>query len=232
MIATIEINGQRVDLALTRKKVRVLRLRVVPNQLKITAPERMPEREIVAFIHEKRDWIERNLNDLAQHPRHAPPAIEQGARIPFLGTERELQIFENQPREKLEITPDCFFLHLRRQSANHKTVFRKKYRELSAKLLSKRIWELAHQFGLEYNDLSIKDQRSRWGSCSSARNINLNWRLVLAPQAVVDYVIVHELTHLDELNHTKRFWDLVRLRDPQYKTHRKWLSEHAPRLEL
>ena len=230
---TLEIGSQQVPVIFERRNVRCLRLRVVPNgSLQVIAPAEMPIAEIARFIHEKKDWIEKSLGDFAANPRKQAPTIAQGARIMFLGIERELQIFENQPKAKLEITGDCFFLHLRNGTKDYRSTFKEKYRALAAKLLSRRIWELAHQFGLEYNQLAIKDQRTRWGSCSHQKNINLNWRLVLAPPAVMDYVILHELTHLDELNHTKRFWDLVKIRDPEYKKHRQWLSEHAPKLEL
>lgn len=230
---TIRVSGQEINTELVRKNVRRLRIRVMPSgSLHILAPHSMPIAEIARFLHDKKNWIIASIEEYKRHPRRSPPTIEQGAKILFQGRELELHIFEGQKKNALERTDECFFLHVKNNVRDVRGEFRRQYRRLASKLLSRRTWELAHQYGLSYNKLSIKDTRSRWGSCSSANNINLNWRLVLAPAEIMDYVIVHELTHLDELNHTKRFWDLVQLRDPNYRLHRKWLHAHAPRLEL
>jgi predicted metal-dependent hydrolase len=83
-----------------------------------------------------------------------------------------------------------------------------------------------------YNRITIKDLKSRWGSCSQLRNLNFNFRLVLAPPAIVDYVIVHELCHLKELNHSKLFWLEVERFCPEYKQHRQWLKTNGQSLFL
>ena len=91
-----------------------------------------------------------------------------------------------------------------------------------------RVGELAHQHGLRVQRVSIRRQRSRWGSCSRRGSISLNWRLVHAPALVRDYVIIHELMHLHELNHSPRFWTHVDTAFPERKSAEKWLTEHAP----
>ena len=80
------------------------------------------------------------------------------------------------------------------------------------------------QIGKPVNSIRIKDVRSRWGSCSSKANLNFNWRLVLAPMEVLDYVVVHEMCHLKEMNHSKAFWDLVGEILPDYQKQREWLK--------
>jgi predicted metal-dependent hydrolase len=81
--------------------------------------------------------------------------------------------------------------------------------------------------GVEYTRLTLRDQRSRWGSCSSKGTLSFNWRLVLAPHDVLDYVVVHEICHLVELNHSARFWRLVEQRRPAYRDSKHWLDEHG-----
>jgi predicted metal-dependent hydrolase len=88
----------------------------------------------------------------------------------------------------------------------------------------------AADLGVAYKRLTIRDGRSRWGSCSSAGGLNFSWRLILAPPAILDYVVVHELAHLRELNHSPRFWALVAAHCPDYQLQRKWLKEHGPAL--
>jgi predicted metal-dependent hydrolase len=90
--------------------------------------------------------------------------------------------------------------------------------------------EEARELGVEFGQIAIRDQRTRWGSCSSAGNLSFNWRLVLAPFEVLDYVVVHELCHLRVANHSRRFWQLVETRRPEWREQRNWLSEHGPEL--
>jgi len=85
----------------------------------------------------------------------------------------------------------------------------------------------AAALGVSYKRLTIRDQRSRWGSCSSNACLSFNWRLVLAPHDVLDYVVVHEVCHLVEMNHGARFWKLVEKRRPNYRETKKWLDEHG-----
>ena len=88
----------------------------------------------------------------------------------------------------------------------------------------------APKLGVTPTRIQIRDQRSRWGSCSTTGTLSFNWRLVLAPLDVLDYVVVHELCHLREANHSRRFWSLVEERRPEWRLHRDWLHEHGPEL--
>jgi predicted metal-dependent hydrolase len=99
-------------------------------------------------------------------------------------------------------------------------------RELVAMLID----EEAPVIGVEPARVQIRDQRSRWGSCSTRGTLSFNWRLVLAPFDVLDYVVVHELCHLREPNHSRRFWGLVEQRRPEWRAQRNWLHEHGPEL--
>lgn len=90
-----------------------------------------------------------------------------------------------------------------------------------------------HQFtGGSYTSVTIRDQKTRWGSCSSRGTLSFNYRLVFAPPAVLDYVVVHELCHLTHMNHSKDFWNMVGSVMPDYKTPKKWLREHGQELTL
>lgn len=97
-------------------------------------------------------------------------------------------------------------------------------------LLPKRLTEYAKMLGVTYNRVAIRSQHTRWGSCSSKGNLNFNCVLALVPPDVLDYVVVHELCHLRELNHSPRFWALVESVLPDYRLRRKWLEEHGKEL--
>ena len=103
---------------------------------------------------------------------------------------------------------------------------RRATRELVAMLVD----DEAVALGVSVERIAVRDQRTRWGSCSTRGTLSFNWRLVLAPFEVLDYVVVHELCHLREPNHSRRFWHLVESRRPGWRTQRDWLHEHGPEL--
>ncbi len=99
-------------------------------------------------------------------------------------------------------------------------------------IIAERLPVLANRLGFKYNKVSIKNQRSRWASCSKKGNLNFNLLLAAAPAEVIDYVIVHELMHLIEMGHSSRFWQLVENADPDYEKHREWLVSYAPVIKI
>lgn len=103
-------------------------------------------------------------------------------------------------------------------------------REKTRQLVTERVKHYAPIIGVNYNQIAIRTQRTRWGSCSSKGNLNFNCLLGLTPPEVLDYVVVHELCHLIELNHSKQFWDAVERTMPDYNIHRKWLKENGNKL--
>lgn len=104
------------------------------------------------------------------------------------------------------------------------------YRVQASEIFARKAAYYAARMGVTYNKITIRDQKTRWGSCSSKGNLNFNWRLVLAPVPVLDYVVVHELAHRREMNHSSRFWDIVGEMMPDYQAHRRWLRDHGAAL--
>lgn len=106
------------------------------------------------------------------------------------------------------------------------------FRSMARLLINQRVRVINQTLNLSYNRIFIKGQKTRWGSCSRQKNLNFNWRLVMAPLPVLDYVVAHELLHLAEPNHSKRFWALVEEICPDYKEHRAWLKNNGWRLVI
>lgn len=104
------------------------------------------------------------------------------------------------------------------------------YRAQAAEIFARKAAYYAARMGVTYQRIAIRDQKTRWGSCSSRGNLNFNWRLVLAPVPVLDYVVIHELAHRREMNHSPRFWSIVAEMMPDYQMHRKWLRDHGDSL--
>ena len=101
-----------------------------------------------------------------------------------------------------------------------------------AVLFRSRVEYWAPFLGVTFNRVSVKDQRTLWGSCTRAGNLNFSWRLALAPDPVLDYLIVHELSHRAQMNHSRRFWEVVERVCPGHRTHRRWLRRNGPALFL
>lgn len=105
-------------------------------------------------------------------------------------------------------------------------------RLLARHVLTQKTKDYAALMQVTYGKLTIRDQKTRWGSCSSKGNLNFNWRLILAPEAVLDYVVVHELAHRLEMNHSPAFWKIVEQVLPDYQERRRWLKEHGEELMM
>lgn len=106
------------------------------------------------------------------------------------------------------------------------------YRKEAKNIISIRARKYAQNMGQTFGEIHIRDQKSRWGSCSSAGNLNFNWRLVMTPEWIMDYVIVHELCHLTHMDHSARFWGLVERYMPDYRAAKQWLKEHGQELVI
>ena len=113
-----------------------------------------------------------------------------------------------------------------------RSALEKRYREAAKEYLPKRAAYYAYLLGVSYDRIRIAGQKTRWGSCSSNKTLSFNWKLMLAPPKVLDYVVVHEVCHLREMNHSPRFWALVESLMPDYKQQRKWLKDNGYTLEL
>lgn len=115
-------------------------------------------------------------------------------------------------------------------SADLSEAKRNVYIRKAKETITKRTSYFARLMGVSYRNITIREQKTRWGSCSSEKNLNFNWKLILAPPGVLDYVVVHELCHLKEMNHSKAFWDEVGKVMPEYETYKLWLKENGWRL--
>lgn len=113
-----------------------------------------------------------------------------------------------------------------------RAVLEKRCIEAAKAYFPKRVSYFLPLTGGTFTRITIRDQKTRWGSCSARGTLSFNWRLMLAPPAVLDYVVVHELCHLTHMNHSKAFWALVESVCPDYRAHRKWLKEHGQELIL
>ncbi len=194
-----------------------------------TIPQRGSEREAVRFVEAHQDWLERARARQARKPRGAEVWVI-GTHVLWRGEMTEIRIAATGERPQVCLAADVFRVpsfdgDLRPTLEAH--FVRRGKVELPA-----RTWELAAVCGMEVKLVSVRDQRSRWGSCSANGTISLNWRLVQTPEAVRDYIIYHELMHLKEMNHSARFWSRVEEVCPGWREAEHWLKRNGSLLGL
>lgn len=192
----------------------------------------LPERSDVdpeTLLLDHGNWVLEKRSKYERYRERAPErTFEPGETFPYLGQDREVVV---ERRSNSQVVDGCLRLaehHVKQTSVRRalKRLYQRKARER----FEERVGALAEEMDVEYEAVELRNQRTLWGSCSTSGTLSLNWRLVMAPPDVIDYVIVHELAHLLERNHTRRFWDIVEEHDPDYSSHVEWLEENSPRL--
>jgi predicted metal-dependent hydrolase len=195
------------------------------GRLVVKAPYRVSQRLIETFVEQNRDWILKKQAEAKASLLLQPAAhYEPGETFLFLGQRYPLSLVERQT-EPL-VFSNGFFL-TRSAQGNAPALFEKWYRFQAQIWIEKTAADYARTHGFRYNQVRVKKMRSRWGSCSSLGNLNFNYRLILAPVEVVEYVVVHELVHLVHKNHSRDFWDGVGHILPGYQGQRQWLKDNG-----
>jgi len=157
--------------------------------------------------------------------------LKFGGMVPYLG--RNLRVaswWGIGTAGRVELKEDALLVGLESGEDGLASLVEGWYRGRAASMLKHKADELAASLGVSYGRLVIRGQKTRWGSCSHRGTLSFNWRLIMAPEPVVDYVVIHEVAHLKEMNHTKRFWGLVAERCPSWREQKKWLDEHGTEL--
>ena len=200
------------------------------NRIVLRVPEGTPNERIEHLIEQKKRW----LYEKTQHPKKYPERqqrkeVVSGESVLYLGHHHLLEIVD-EPLTGLEF--DTTFRLPKALVGQASRLFSTWYIQRAKRLLQQRVKRLAQSLGVHYNKILVSDLKYRWGSCTPKDNLNFNWRIIKAPIFVIDYLIVHELAHLLEPNHTKRFWGIVAVQIPNHLEARAWLADHGNLLEF
>ena len=210
-----------------RSKRKTLSLQINQDaELIIRAPQRLAEKDIQAFVVEKSHWIERKQQQVKSQLSEKY-RFEEGEKFLYLGNNYPLTLSRN--KDPLSFNGEAFELGVDFNEAP--TVFKEWYKQKFREIALPRIDYFANQHNLIFNDVRLKAQKTLWGSCSSDNNLNFNYLLMMAPMSVIDYVIVHELSHTVHKNHSSDFWGLVESILPEYKSAKKWLKDNGHKLK-
>jgi predicted metal-dependent hydrolase len=209
-----------------RRSARAKRVRVHVSPdatIEVVLPQRAPRRAAASAVAELRPWIERRVADA----RAALACVHaREGSVPYL--DHELTLVPEHGRQRVHRVGDRLLVPAR--DARH--ALERFYRGAARREVSPRLDRATAIAGKPYRDLSIRAQRTRWASCSSAGRMSFNWRLLLAPEKVLDYVVWHEVCHLEIADHSPRFWALLERRWPTWRAERDWLRRYGATLVL
>jgi predicted metal-dependent hydrolase len=229
----------KYEIVRSNRKTVAIQLRE-DGSIKVSAPFSVTKNQIDEIIEEKLSWILKKQEELKriQRERNVYRKFEDGEKISYLGKEYILKIIktEEDVRPKVVIDNHYMVIYISEKfigedaRGNIRNVIKKWLVERFRDIAAEKIKKYSILIGVNPTKITIREQKTRWGSCSSKGSINLNWKLVMAPMEVIDYVIVHELCHMIEMNHSKNYWKIVSSIMPDYKNHRKWLKENGHKL--
>jgi predicted metal-dependent hydrolase len=207
-------------------RARRVRVTVDPSRgVEVVLPRRAGEREAVAVISELRPWIERRVAEL-ERARAAVAA--RGNTLPYLG--ESLRLIAQPGRTRVHRRGNELLVPATAEA--RRSALERWYRSAARREIVTRLDRACTLAGTAYAGLTIRGQRTRWASCSPTGTMSFNWRLMLAPAAVLDYVVWHEVCHLEVMDHSPRFWALLSRRCPDYREHARWLKLHGATLSL
>jgi predicted metal-dependent hydrolase len=191
--------------------------------VEVVLPHRASERAAAAAVRELRPWIERRLGEAQEALAHI---AARGGTIPYLG--RSLALVPQPGRTQVHRRGERLLV----PASDSRPALERFYRRAARAEVRHRLDRATAITGRPYVDLAIRGQRTRWASCSPEGRMSFNWRLLLAPERVLDYVIWHEVCHLEILDHSPRFWALLERRWPEYREDREWLRRYGATLVL
>ncbi|MAT57896.1 MAG: zinc metalloprotease [Ignavibacteriae bacterium] len=198
------------------------------SKIIVRAPKRLTRDDVAKVVNSKKHWIYNKLSNSSK-PITSPKEFVSGESLLYLGEHYKLRILDEQFSG---LRFDNEFTISKSNKSKTKEIFKAWYLAQAKKKFLPIVDYYSDTLGVKYNRIYIKSMKASWGSCSPNKSITLNWKLVKAPLYVINYIIVHELAHLIELNHSEDFWNIVSVQVPNYKKAKKWLTQHGELLEL
>ncbi len=229
------IAGRRVPYRVVHSlRARQMRITVAEGRVTVTLPRGIKTGEAETLIQQHAAWLLKHL-DAAPRPQKAARTLPADV-ILLRGEAVHIEVIEESgrlSRLKVEEKPGRLIVYVPEgTNTSPRRLVTPWLRQQARTVIEAVVKRQAAHMGLTYQSISIRDQRTRWGSCSSKGSLSFNWRLVMAPPTVLEYVVVHELAHRKQLNHSKAFWLVVAQYDPDYPQARAWLRANASLLRL
>ena len=210
-------------------------LHIIGSSLQVRVPAHVGDERVAAFLQRKRPWIRSKVAEIRRLPPHRSKELVSGESFPYLGRHYRLKIQEGH-QVGVCLSGGTLRATIRptEQGEQRETRIQQYlqnwYRSRALKRLQEKTDRYAEQIGVSPTGVSVRNFKSRWGSCDKQGQVVFNWNIIKAPHAIADYVVVHELCHLIHPNHSKEFWQVVSRHDLAYAEHRQWLKERGAAL--
>lgn len=234
---SFEYESKIIEYQLIKSNRKTVTISILPTKKVIVkTPKYLSDKEIMNMVKQKSKWIVNNISKipdnivLKQERRY-----EDGEKLLYRGGEYKLKIIEdpNIKSSKIQIQQDEIIIVINQSNRQViATLLELWYKEKARELVHKRINYYNTFINKKIGTIRIKNQRKRWGSCSNLGNLNFNWRIIMMPDDMLDYIIVHEMCHLIYLNHSKDYWKSVEEILPDYKEREKWIKSNGMKLDL
>lgn len=203
------------------------------GQVTFRAPLRTSIKQVEGLIEKKRQWITRHLFEWREvYMRRNSQQYLNGDPFPYLGKSYPLKIVKNQSAPLLLKAGSFCLRSDQRENPKASDAFKLFYQEKGIKQIGERVSYFKDALRVKVKRIRIVETRTRWASCSSLGNLNFHWKCLMLPGKVLDYIVVHELAHLKEMNHSRRFWKVVEQILPDYSDRRDWLRAHEMGFDL
>lgn len=217
----IRIGDKNFEVEIKKKAMRSLRLRLKEkNKLEISVPWLTPTILIKKFLNDNAEWILKQNKKLS-HKK----VLSKINKISILGEDYVVETKKSM-RDSLVVIDKKIFINYSNK-ADIKKIIDKKMRVMALKIIKENVKRLAEKYDLNYKKVSVKNQSSRFGSCSHSGSLNFNWQIILFPITVFEHIILHELTHLTVKNHSKSFWELLGSYDSNWRENNRWLKKEG-----
>ena len=217
-----------INYILTRSSRKSTGIYVRDGTVEVRAPLKQPKQQIDQFVLSKEEWIQKIITkQKARMKQWDSFIVDYGSKILWLGKPYPIV---SRNIAKVYFDGNIFYMPLNLTPEQIKAACIQKYRQLATMHFNLRTCYYSAQMGVEPSKIKVNSAKTRWGSCSSKKNINFSWRLAMADESLIDYVIVHELAHLTEMNHSPRFWAIVKSVLPDFIERKKELQAFQRRI--
>lgn len=236
-----QYDSLKIEYNLIKSKRKTFTISVDSNgNIIVKAPSRLSDEKVLELVKEKSRWIKEKLLAVMEiesqrHCRH----YVNGDTFNYLGTEYALQLLEDRSKKKLivDLYDDKLLVTFPGQErimyeANIKDAIKKWYKQKAKIKILERVTYYEKYFSEKRGPVIVKEQKKRWGSCTKDGTLRFNWKIIMAPEPIIDYLVVHEMCHLRYMNHANEFWNLVESILPDYKSRKEWLRKYGALLEL
>jgi predicted metal-dependent hydrolase len=236
---SITLGDMKINYKIIRSKRKTMGIIIDPDKgVIIRSPQNVSEEKIEEVVKKKSSWLLQKLDKVDEiKPAPAPLEYMSGEKLMYLGRRYRLKVKKyDKKKVKVKFYQGKFIVKEPADLDNRKEAIRDKviawYRQRADQKIEERVKKYKDKIGVEPNKVRVKKQKKRWGSCSSKGNLNFNWKLIMAPMSIVDYIVVHELVHFKHSNHSREFWQTVAAVIDDYEQRQEWLRVNGRKLDI